>query len=69
MRQHHIVGIGLLGVIFATGCAGKGERINLKVPIANGTDEMVVAMSSATIAILPVEDNRTSAPDNTYGAE
>ena len=59
MRQHHILEIGLLGVIFAVGCAGKGERIDLKVPIANGTDEKVVAMSSATVAILPFEDNRT----------
>ena len=59
MRHYHIVGIGLLGIIFATGCAGKGERIDLKVPIANGTDEKVVAMSSATVAISPFEDNRT----------
>ena len=59
MRRYHIVGIGLLGIIFATGCAGKGERIDLKVPIANGANEKIVAMSSAVVAILPFEDNRT----------
>ena len=59
MRHYQIVVIGLLGVIIATGCTGKGERIDLKVPIANGTDEKVVAMSSATVAILPFEDHRT----------
>ena len=59
MRHYQIVIIGLLGVIFATGCTGKGERVDLKVPIANGTDEKVVAMSSATVAILPFEDHRT----------
>ena len=59
MRRYYIVGIGLLGVIFATGCAGKGERIDLKVPTANGANEKIVAMSSAVVAILPFEDNRT----------
>lgn len=59
MRHYHVIGIGLLGIIFATGCAGKGERIDLKIPIANGTNEKVVAMSSAIVAILPFEDNRT----------
>ena len=59
MRHYQIVVMGLLGVVFATGCTGKGERIDLKVPIANGTDEKVVAMSSATVAILPFEDHRT----------
>ncbi|HKO29974.1 MAG TPA: YajG family lipoprotein [Nitrospiraceae bacterium] len=59
MRHYHRVAIGLLGIIIATGCAGKGERIDLKVPIAKGTDEKVVAMSSATVAILPFEDHRT----------
>ncbi|MEP6960421.1 MAG: hypothetical protein ABI980_16970 [Nitrospirota bacterium] len=60
MRHYPIIAIGLLGFIIATGCAGKGERIDLKVPIAKGTDEKVVAMSSATVAILPFEDNRTN---------
>ena len=59
MRHYHIVGIGFLVIIVATGCAGKGERIDLKVPIASGADEKVVAMNSATVAILPFEDNRT----------
>ena len=49
MMRYHIVGIGLLGIIFATGCAGKGERIDLKVPIANGANEKIVAMSLATM--------------------
>ena len=59
MRHYHIVGIGLLGIILATGCAGKGERIDLKVPIASGAGEKVAAMSSATVEIQPFEDNRT----------
>ncbi len=59
MRHYHTVGIGLLGIILATGCAGKGERIDLKVPIASGADEKVVAMSSVTAAIQPFEDHRT----------
>jgi hypothetical protein len=59
VRHYHRVAIGLLGMIIATGCAGKGERIDLKIPIAKGTDEKVVAMSSATVAILPFEDRRT----------
>ncbi|HEV8326811.1 MAG TPA: hypothetical protein VGQ08_04955 [Nitrospiraceae bacterium] len=59
MRHYHIVGIGLLGMILATGCAGKGERIDLKVPMASGADEKVVAISSATVAIQPFDDSRT----------
>lgn len=59
MRHYQFVGIGLLGIILASGCAGKGERIDLKVPLASGADEKVIAMSSATVAILPFEDNRT----------
>lgn len=61
MRRYHIhiLGIGLLGVIVATGCAGKGERIDLKVPVISGTDGKGVAMSSATVAIQPFEDHRT----------
>ena len=59
MRHYQFVGIGLLGILLASGCAGKGERIDLKVPIVSGADEKVVAMSSATVAIQPFEDNRT----------
>jgi hypothetical protein len=59
VRHDHVLGIGLLGIILATGCAGKSERVDLKVPIASGADEKVVAMSSATIAIQPFEDDRT----------
>lgn len=55
----HIVGIGLLGIILAAGCAGKGERIDLKFPIANGSAEKGVARSSATVGIQPFEDQRT----------
>ena len=62
MKHYQFVGIGLLGIILASGCAGKGERIDLNVPIvpiASGTDEKVIAVSSATVAIQPFEDNRT----------
>jgi hypothetical protein len=59
VKHYQFVGIGLLGIILASGCAGKGERIDLNVPIARGTDEKVVAVSSATVAIQPFEDNRT----------
>jgi hypothetical protein len=59
VRHYHIVGIGLLGVILATGCAGKGERVDLTVPVVSGGDERVVAMSSPTVAIQPFEDHRT----------
>jgi hypothetical protein len=61
VRQHHvrIVGIGLLGIILAAGCAGTGERIDLTVPIVSGAGEKVVAMSSPTVAIQPFEDHRT----------
>lgn len=58
MRHYHTVGIGLLWIILATGCAGKGERIDLKVPVASGAVEKVAAMSSATVEIQPFEDNR-----------
>ena len=57
--QTRIVGIGLLGIILATGCAGKSERIDLKVPIANVADGKVVMVSPATVAIQPFEDHRT----------
>ena len=61
MRRYPNAAIGFIGIILlATGCAGKGERIDLKVPIAYGVNEKIVAMSSATVAILPFEDNRTN---------
>ena len=59
MRRYHIVGIGLLGIILLASCAGKGERIDLMVPIASEAGEKVVAMSSPTVAIQPFEDHRT----------
>ena len=61
MSHYHgrIVAIGLLGIILAAGCAGKGERIDLTVPIVSGTGEKVDAMSSPTVAIQPFEDHRT----------
>lgn len=59
MRRYPHAVIGVLGIIlFTTGCAGKGERIDLKVPIAYGVNERVTAIGSGTIAILPFEDNR-----------
>ncbi|MEP6932749.1 MAG: hypothetical protein ABI988_02215 [Nitrospirota bacterium] len=62
MRHYHIhiVGIGLLGIILAAGCAGKGERIDLNFPIASGAGGKVVATSSPTVAIQPFEDHRTN---------
>jgi len=59
VQHYHVLGIGLLGIILTAGCAGKGERIDLKFPIASGADEKVAALSSATVAIQPFEDNRT----------
>ena len=59
MRHYHIVGIGLLWIIAAVGCAGKSERIDLTVPVVSGAEEKVVSMSSPTVAIQPFEDNRT----------
>ena len=61
MRRYSNAAIGFIGIILlATGCASKGERIDLKVPIAYGVNEKVVATSSATVAILPFEDTRTN---------
>ena len=61
MRRYPNAAIGFIGIILlATGCAGKGERIDLKVPIAYGVNEKAVAMSSATVVIQPFEDNRTN---------
>ena len=59
MKHYQFLGIGLLGICLAAGCAGKGERIDLKVPVASGVGEKVVAMSSATVEIQPFEDHRT----------
>jgi hypothetical protein len=59
VQHYHFLGIGLLGIVLTAGCAGTGERIDLKFPIASGADEKVAAMSSATVAIQPFEDNRT----------
>jgi hypothetical protein len=59
MRRYPHAVIGFIGIILlATGCAGKGERIDLKVPIAYGVNKKVAAIGSGTIAILPFEDNR-----------
>ena len=60
MKHYQSVAIGLLGFIIATGCAGKGERIDLKIPIAKGTDEKIVTLNSAIVAIQPFEDHRTN---------
>lgn len=59
MKHSHIVGIGLLGIVLTAGCASKGERIALKVPMAYGADEKAVVKSAATISIQPFEDTRT----------
>jgi len=59
VKHYHVVGIGLLGIILASGCASTGERIDLKVPVASGGDEKIAAMSSPTVTIQPFEDNRT----------
>jgi len=61
MRGYPNAAIGFIGIILlTTGCGGKGERIDLKVPIAYGVNEKVAAMSSGTVAVLPFEDNRTN---------
>ncbi|MEK7237276.1 MAG: hypothetical protein AAB242_11670 [Nitrospirota bacterium] len=59
MKHYQIVGIGLLGIVLASGCAGKGERIDLKLSASSVTNEKVSTMSPATVAIQPFEDNRT----------
>ena len=58
MRHNHIIGIGLLVGSLVIGCAGPGERIDLKIP-APVADKAVAAIGSATIAIQPFEDQRT----------
>jgi hypothetical protein len=61
MRRYPNAAIGFIGIILlATGCGAKGERIDLKVPIAYGVDKKVAALSSGTVAVLPFEDNRTN---------
>lgn len=59
MKHAYIVGIGLLGIVMAAGCAGRGERIPLNVPMAGGAEEKGAAKNVATISIQPFEDNRT----------
>lgn len=59
MKHYQFVGIGLLGIIMASGCAGKGERIDLKLPAASVANEKVATMSPATVVIQSFEDNRT----------
>ncbi|MEO6306856.1 MAG: hypothetical protein ABIO96_02645 [Nitrospiraceae bacterium] len=59
MNYYKILGIGLLGGCLAAGCAGKGERIDLNVPVASVAGQKAVAMSSPTVAIQPFEDRRT----------
>jgi hypothetical protein len=58
-RAHVVAGIGILWMFLAAGCAGKGERIDLTIPLVSGGDGTVVAMSSPTVAIQPFEDRRT----------
>jgi hypothetical protein len=41
------------------GCAGTGERIDLKVPIANIVGDKAASASSATVVVQPFEDQRT----------
>jgi len=59
VKHYQVLGIGLLGIFLAAGCAGKGERIDLTVPIASVAGGKVVAMRSPTVAIQPFEDHRT----------
>ncbi len=58
MRHNLIIGIGLLVGSLMTGCAGPGERIDLKIP-SPVADKTVPAIGSASIAIQPFEDERT----------
>jgi hypothetical protein len=54
----HIIGIGILVGSFVTGCAGPGQRIDLKIS-APMADKTVASINSATVAIQPFEDERT----------
>ena len=53
MKHYKFLGIGLLGMFLAAGCAAKGERIDLTVPIVSVAGKKVVAMRSPTVAIQP----------------
>jgi hypothetical protein len=59
MKHYQFVSIGFLGIILAAGCAGKGERIDLKLSASSATSEKVPTTSLATIVVQPFEDNRT----------
>jgi uncharacterized lipoprotein YajG len=59
VKHYKFLGIGLLGMFLAAGCAAKGERIDLTVPIVSVAGKKVVAMRSPTVAIQPFEDHRT----------
>jgi hypothetical protein len=58
VRHNLIIGIGLLVGSIVTGCAGPGERIDLKIS-APPAGKTVAAIGSATVAIQPFEDERT----------
>jgi uncharacterized lipoprotein YajG len=59
VNQYHIVGVGLLASILVAGCAGTGQRIDLKIPIANLAGDKAASASSATVVIEPFEDQRS----------
>lgn len=58
MRHNYLIGIGFLVGSLVIGCAGPGERIDLKIP-APVADKAVAAIGSASIAIQPFDDQRT----------
>jgi hypothetical protein len=58
VRHNHITGIALLVGSLVAGCAGPGERIDLKIPSPVG-GKTVAGISSATVTILPFVDERT----------
>jgi len=60
VKYYQFFGIGLLGIFLAAGCAGKSDRIDLKLTGVSGAGEKVVAMSSPSVAVQPFEDNRTN---------
>ncbi|MEY4705582.1 MAG: hypothetical protein RL042_1787 [Nitrospirota bacterium] len=60
MKHYQIVGIGLLGMMLASGCAGKGERVDLKLSAALAASEKVAASSPAIVSIQPFDDDRTN---------
>ena len=59
MKHYQFIGIGLFGIILASGCATSGEGIDLKVPQVSGADEKVVAVNATSVVIQPFEDSRT----------